>query len=134
MNNNKDKLKYTDYYTNISHVKNIITRNNYEKNEFNVNSDDKNRKIFQDLKLVNKWVVNLSTVIFNEIEMSVLKLDPKIQISPKKIPIENIIENIESKLQYSNLKTTDLETIRNNLTNILQHAKKPVPNLTKEQI
>jgi hypothetical protein len=134
VNNNKDKLKYTDYYTNISHVKNIITRNNYEKNEFNVNSDDKNRKIFQDLKLVNKWVVNLSTVIFNEIEMSVLKLDPKIQISPKKIPIENIIENIESKLQYSNLKTTDLETIRNNLTNILQHAKKPVPNLTKEQI
>ncbi len=67
-------------------------------------------------KFSDKWVINLSNVHLNSAEMSVLKLDPKFQITPNTLNLEKIITSVESKLIFSNKNRTEIARIRNSLT------------------
>jgi nitrate reductase NapAB chaperone NapD len=67
-------------------------------------------------------------------EISVLKLDPKFQITPNKLNIERFIACVESKLRLSNKNKAEIEKIRNSLVQVLSKAVIPTPNLTKEQM
>ncbi len=67
-------------------------------------------------------------------EISVLKLDPKFQITPNKLNIERFIACVESKLRFSNKNKAQIEKIRNSLVQVLSKAVIPTPNLTKEQM
>ena len=84
--------------------------------------------------LSDNWIINLSTRIFNKHEISVLKLDPKFQIVPTSIRKEQIVANIEAKLEKIIDDKPKLSLIRLSLVNLLNNYKTIHPNLTKAQI
>ena len=84
--------------------------------------------------LSDTWVINLTDIVFDKIDLSVLKLDPKFQIVPRHINREQIIANIESKLSYIVQDKSKLEKIRLSLINSLNTRINIKPNLTQLQI
>ena len=82
----------------------------------------------------NNWIINLSSRNFNKYELSILKLDPKFQIVPTSIKKEQIIANIEAKLEKIIDDKPKLSLIRLSLVNLLKDYKTITPNLTKAQL
>jgi hypothetical protein len=98
--------------------------NNYVK------TDDKSNQTVCN----SNWFINLSNVKLTVNEISVLKLDPKYQVTPNKLNIERFIACVESKLRFSNKNIAEVEKIRNSLVQVLSKVVIPTPNLTKEQM
>jgi hypothetical protein len=82
----------------------------------------------------SNWFINLSNVKLTPNDISVLKLDPRFQVTPNKLNIERLIACIESKLRFINKNKAEIEKIRNSLVQVLGKAVIPTPNLTKEQM
>ena len=86
---------------------------------------------FNDLS--ETWIINLSDRIFDQAEQQILKLDPKFQLSPKRICAEQLIANIESKLSHLITNKNVLEQTRISLVNAINANNAITHNLTKEQ-
>ena len=84
--------------------------------------------------LSDSWIINLSSRIFNKHELSILKLDPKFQIVPTSIRKEQIVANIEAKLEKIIDDKPKLSMIRVSLVNLLSNYKTIRPNLTKTHL
>ena len=85
------------------------------------------------IKMSNEWSVNLSSKNFNEVELSVLSLDPKFQPTLKCVNKEQIVAKIESKLKYLVNDNSKIADIRISLINSLNSYDQPKSNLTREQ-
>ncbi len=79
----------------------LQSKKTYDKSRNNSNEILKTKNNNKTNRLNDDWIVNLSSLQFNQIQMSVLKLDPKFQVSPIKVPIERILSKIESKIHYN---------------------------------
>ena len=79
----------------------------------------------------HKKVVNLSSHTLTDIESSILKKGLNFALSPRSIPTETIICNIEDCIQ--NLNALDKETVRQDCALVLRRAKIPKNNVTKEE-
>ncbi|PSN31251.1 hypothetical protein C0J52_26176, partial [Blattella germanica] len=80
----------------------------------------------------SRIVVNLSKRILTTAETSLLEKGGNYAVTPEKIPIEDIIANLESAIGY--IPTNAAEEIRNETTRILHKAKRPQRNLSKEEL
>ena len=126
------------------------TRNRQQKkyskliDEFNKNHFDQFRNLSDNdstnvhkIKdtIANDWVINLSNFKLTPLQVSVLKIDPKFQITPNYINSEQILANIESKLTMYITNKPDLETIRNSLVEIFKNNKYiSKQNLSNDQL
>ena len=82
----------------------------------------------------DSWIVNLSDKSFSDTDLSVLKLDPKFQIVPSHINREQIIANIESRLNFMIKDKPKIESIRIALMNNLKNCNPVKCNLSKGQL
>ena len=119
---NRQKRKFNKLVEN-----NIISKPNLRTNETTVNQTI-------DINLSDSWYINLSSKNFNAIEQSIFKLDPKYQVTPRRICAEKIIANIEPKLKYLITDKSELARIRVSLVNSLNGNHFIKPNLSKAQI
>lgn len=80
--------------------------------------------------LPNKRVVNLSSLILTPKEINTLGKDLGFTVSPKNIPFESIIYNIENGTQ--GLSLDDKEVLRQECYLVMMKSKWPKSNLNKE--
>ena len=79
-----------------------------------------------------RWVLNISKRPLNEAEKSILQRGLNYAITPKKIPISEIITATE--LACSTLSDTNQASrLRNDVTKALEQAKPPKTNISKEE-
>ena len=107
-----------------------LTNNHLIQQQFNTNQN----QTISSSDLSDSWVINLSKRSFTQAEIQILKLDPKFQISPKHISSEQIIANIESKLDKIIQDKSLLEKTRISLINAINNKHIIKPNITKDQI
>ena len=81
----------------------------------------------------SNWLINLSSRNFDKDEMYILQLDPKFQIVPKQINNDQIIANIESRLEFLIEDKFILEDVRRKLANVLNMKNKCKSNLNNAQ-
>ncbi|XP_071500039.1 uncharacterized protein [Diadema antillarum] len=77
-----------------------------------------------------KWVVNLSSRTLSPTENSLLKKGMSFAIAPKRIPAVEIVSRVESTIRT--LDAESKESIRKDISTVLQQAKPPKPNITGE--
>ncbi|XP_072395251.1 uncharacterized protein [Diabrotica undecimpunctata] len=78
-----------------------------------------------------KLVYNFSNFTLDEATKSVLSKGFNFAVAPARIPIENIICEVESSI--TNIPSDTAETIRQDVSRILRTAKPPKRNLTHEE-
>ncbi|CAH2109268.1 unnamed protein product [Euphydryas editha] len=85
-----------------------------------------------NLNLTN-GVINLSSTTIDEPTRSILAKGMNFAITPKRIPYENIISNIEATIAKNNIPTEDAETLRQDVAAILCKSRLPKSNVTSEE-
>ena len=78
----------------------------------------------------SKWVINLSSRSLSDTEVSLLQKGLNFAITPTSIPATEIIAKVESAIRPLDAEQAD--TVRRNVNSILQKAKPPEPNITRE--
>ncbi|KAJ0170974.1 hypothetical protein K1T71_013746 [Dendrolimus kikuchii] len=78
-------------------------------------------------------VVNLSKQTFDKNTVSVLEKGLNYAITPRKIPFENIICNVEECLVRNSMQKEDAEAIRQDISSVLRRSRLPKPNLTRAE-
>ena len=78
----------------------------------------------------DKRVVNLSSIMFNSEEIKILSKGLGFAVSPKNIPFESIICNIENGTQ--GISSNDKEILRQECSLAMLKSKRPKSNLNKE--
>ncbi|KAK9874835.1 hypothetical protein WA026_005651 [Henosepilachna vigintioctopunctata] len=76
---------------------------------------------------VNKTVVNISSHQLSDHEESILAKGGNFAVTPRNVPVEEIIANIEAGIR--NLPQDSAEEIRRDCSKILQHARPPKSNI-----
>ena len=99
-----------------------------QKNKFNALTKAKEKSEQENKK---KQVVNKSTKILSEAQMSVLSKGLKFAVTPTTIPKKEMIVAIESSLV--NVDRTTADTVRVLAANMIQKSKPPKPNVPKEE-
>ena len=96
----------------------------------------KNKNIHDKTCSIDKtnWFINLSSKTFGEHEKSIFQLDTKFQAVPKFINNNQIIANIEAKLEFLIDDKFELEKIRLEIANELIKNNKLKPNLNNNQL
>ncbi|XP_072401183.1 uncharacterized protein [Diabrotica undecimpunctata] len=79
----------------------------------------------------HKLVYNFSNLELNEATTSVLSKGFNFAVAPARIPVENIISEVESSI--TNIPPETAEIIRQDVSQILRTAKPPKRNLTREE-
>jgi hypothetical protein len=80
---------------------------------------------------LKKWVINLSKYVLNEHETSALAKGLNYSITPKHLPVEDII--VATEQACSKLPTDEADQLRSKTINIISSAKMPTPNVTKDE-
>ncbi|MCY6525048.1 hypothetical protein, partial [Actinobacillus pleuropneumoniae] len=75
--------------------------------------------------------INLSDFTLDHAAESILKKGLNFAITPNKIPVEEVISNIEVAIK--NLDIEKSEEIRQDIVKILRTAKPPTSNISKEE-
>ena len=78
----------------------------------------------------NKWVINLSSRPLSDTEVSLLKKGLNFPLIPSNIPVTEIVAKVESTMRT--LDSEQADTVRRTVNVILQQAKPPKPNITKD--
>ena len=78
----------------------------------------------------NKWVINLSSRPLSDTEVSLLKKGLNFALIPSNIPVTEIVAKVESTMRT--LDSVQADTVRRTVNVILQQAKPPKPNITKD--
>ena len=78
----------------------------------------------------NKWVINLSSRPLRDTEVSLLKKGLNFALIPSNIPVTEIVAKVESTMRT--LDSEQADTVRRTVNVILQQAKPPKPNITKD--
>ena len=78
----------------------------------------------------NKWVINLSSRPLSDTEVSLLKKGLNFALIPSNIPVTEIVAKVESTMRT--LDSEQADTVRRTVNVILQQAKPPKPNITKD--
>ena len=76
------------------------------------------------------WVVNLSSRSLSDAEKALLKKGLNFAVTPANIPATEIIAKVEAAVRKLDAEQAD--TVRRAVNGILQQAKPPEPNITKE--
>jgi len=78
------------------------------------------------------WVINFSCRSLSDakIHVALLKKGLNFTVTPENIPATEIITKVESAIRQ--LDAEDTDTVRRAVNRILQQAKPPEPNITKE--
>ena len=79
----------------------------------------------------NKWVINLSSRPLSDTEVSLLKKGLNFALIPSNIPVTEIVAKVESTMRT--LDSEQADTVRRTVNVILQQAKPPKPNITKDK-
>ncbi|XP_072028121.1 uncharacterized protein [Amphiura filiformis] len=104
----------------------------------NVQNNNKQRSIVgvteQDSKNVtDRWVVNKCDKVLTSAESSVLKKGLNFAVSPTQIPVVEFITGIETATKAIGHNTDEAARLRLDCIDILDHAKVPESNITKEE-
>ena len=78
----------------------------------------------------NKWVINLSSTPFTQVQESLLSKGPNYVVAPKTPPLEYITD-IESA--YQKLQHQEAEELRADVNRVLRSYHAPKSNLSKER-
>ena len=78
----------------------------------------------------SKWVINLSSRSLSDAEVSLLQKGLNFAVTPTSIPATEIVAKVESAIRPLDAEQAD--TVRRNVNSILQRAKPPEPNITRE--
>ena len=76
------------------------------------------------------WVINLSSRSLSDAEKALLKKGLNFAVTPANIPATEIIAKVEAAVRKLDAEQAD--TVRRAVNGILQQAKPPEPNITKE--
>ena len=79
----------------------------------------------------NKWVINLSSRLLSDAEVSLLEKGLDFAVTPTKIPATEIVAKVESAIRT--LDSEQADTIRRTVNNILQQAEPTKPSLTSRR-
>ena len=79
----------------------------------------------------DKWVINLSKENLTQAQVPVSAKGPNFSITPSNIPNMDYITAVES--MCGKLKEEDAMALRTDINALLRKAKRPKPNLTKEE-
>ena len=82
----------------------------------------------------DKWVKNLSDKDLTEPEKDVLAKGLNFAVTPKQVPIVELITATESAIRKNKLSTTQAEELRLKVTAALSEAKNPTPNLSRQEM
>ncbi|XP_060531998.1 uncharacterized protein LOC132705430 [Cylas formicarius] len=77
-------------------------------------------------------VHNISAYHLSDTEVSVLNKGFNYAIAPKRVPVEEIVSNVEASL--STIDEQDAELIRQDVARVLRQSKPPQPNLSREEM
>ena len=78
----------------------------------------------------SKWVINLSSRSLSDAEVSLLQKGLNFAVTPTSIPATETVAKVESAIRPLDAEQAD--TVRRNVNSILQKAKPPEPNITRE--
>ena len=78
----------------------------------------------------SKWVINLSSRSLSNAEVSLLQKGLNFAVTPTSIPATETVAKVESAIRPLDAEQAD--TVRRNVNSILQRAKPPEPNITRE--
>nr|XP_049699777.1 uncharacterized protein LOC126053464 [Helicoverpa armigera] len=81
----------------------------------------------------SRAVVNLSKNVLDENTVQVLSKGLNFAVTPRKIPVESIICNVEDCLFKNKINKHDSEAIRQDISSVLRRNILPKPNLNKNQ-
>ena len=84
-------------------------------------------------EVTSKWVINLSDYDLSDHEESVLKPGLKFSVSPDKVLVDDMLTAVESAVRFVGHNTAEADEIRNKASDILQSAKPPKSNVTRDQ-
>jgi hypothetical protein len=81
----------------------------------------------------NRWVMNVSSKELSDTEVSVLKKGLNFAITPKKMPIKEVITSTETACYY--LRNPEIaQSLRGEVVKVLKSVKMPKSNCTREEI
>lgn len=142
----------TDIHIVIGNVGIIGRQDNIPNNSPNKNSAEINNNVDKSINLANNpsprlktqnphpklimnsdkaQVINLSDIILYLAAESILKKGLNFAITPNKIPIEEVISNIEVSIK--NLEIAKIKEIGQDIAKILRTAKPPTSNISIEE-
>ena len=78
----------------------------------------------------NKRVINLSSRSLSDAEVSLLHKELNFAVTPTNIPATEIVAKVELAIRTLDYEQAD--TVRRSVNSVLQQAKPPKPNITKE--
>ncbi|XP_072023437.1 uncharacterized protein [Amphiura filiformis] len=99
---------------------------------------DKNRPIVpvnqqEQKEVTDRWVINKSDKELTESELSVLQKGLNYAVSPSKIPVVEFITGVESATKLIGHDSDEASRLRLDCVDILEHAKVPDSNISKEE-
>ncbi|XP_045452128.1 uncharacterized protein LOC123661186 [Melitaea cinxia] len=101
----------------------LNSKSNVINNKSNTTDNDSSRA-----------VVNLSKCHLDVNTIKVLEKGLNFAVTPRKIPFEEIICNVEDCLSKNNIKKEDSEAIRQDISSALRRSSVPKLNLPREQL
>ncbi|MGR8252493.1 reverse transcriptase domain-containing protein, partial [Escherichia coli] len=124
-----DKLTYEE----TSRLYATITAKHKQKLQCLIRQQKHNCSSNVEKRSLSNTVINLSNITLDKDTQSVLEKGMNFAITPKQIPYENIISNIEESITRNKIPTADAETVRQDVAVILRKSKLPKANVTFEE-
>ncbi|XP_071476499.1 uncharacterized protein [Diadema antillarum] len=81
----------------------------------------------------NNWVRNLSSRDLSEYETSVLSKGLNYAVTPKQLPVSELITATESAIRQGHFKPTEADEIRHDVSSLISRAELPKQNITKHE-
>ena len=111
----------------------VTTTKDRQRQKFEKLSREKQESVAPPVTLSadkTNWFINLSSRSITDSEITLLKKVLNFAVTPENIPATEIIAKVESAVRQLNAEHAD--TIKRAVNSILQQAKPPEPNITKE--
>lgn len=104
----------------------------YFRRNFKPSPQKSNILVPDDTVNRNKWVLNISSKPLNTIETLALQKGTNFALAPKKIPTAEILAAVENGI--SGLPVEDKLALRSQVSQVLQRASVPPPNLPQAEV
>ncbi|CAH2086613.1 unnamed protein product [Euphydryas editha] len=111
----------------------LLKNSNNKTGKWNVNVPASTTDTQIHTSKTSTSVVNISKQTLDAATVKVLEKGLNFAITPRRIPFEEIICNVEDCLIKNNLRKEDMEAMRQDVSSVLRRSKLPKPNLSKEE-
>lgn len=116
----------------LQHYFEQVTSDTRSKHDFRLDTLRKDDSAKTSKMNKTKWVINMSSRQLTESETSLLSKGLNFAPAPRKIPSQQIINEVESSLY--NLDPVKRSEVRNPVVGVLSSAKPPMNNLTRDEM